>query len=172
MNCCRFRNRTLTISICALAIAGLLTFTTGALTHVAYGGNSTSQTMWYSENGSSEATGNAASQANTANDKISTAAYARELSTVFHDAAEKVLPSVVMITNTPAVVERSNKKGTSPDENSRDYSFGFKGTPFGDLFNNPQFRQFFKELPECPRCRGTGSWAPDRELSLIRQASF
>ena len=36
--------------------------------------------------------------------------------------------------------------------------FGFKGTPFGDLFkNNPDLRHFFKEFPRgpCLKCRGT-----------------
>ena len=92
---------------------------------------------------------NATSPANAGKEPIPTAAYARELSNVFHGAAEKVLPSVVMITNTPAVVERPHNKGDkgmAPDDNSREFSFGFKGTPFGELFNNPQFRQFFNEI--------------------------
>ena len=28
--------------------------------------------------------------------------------------------------------------------------FGFKGTPFGDMFKNPEFHQFFKEFPSMP----------------------
>jgi serine protease Do len=148
MKCCKLKNRAFTISICLLLTAGMLTLAAGAFTHTAYGGNAASQAMWYAEKGSSDTTTSAATQANAAKDKISTATYAKALSTVFHDAAEKVLPAVVMITNTPSVVERTNKKGMSPDENSHDFSFGFKGTPFGDLLHNPQFRQFFKELPD------------------------
>ncbi len=68
-----------------------------------------SQTAWYSGAASGMTANNASSPANT-KEPISTAAYAKELSAVFHSAAEKVLPSVVMITNRPAVVERKSDK--------------------------------------------------------------
>ncbi len=62
----------------------------------------------------------------------------------------KVLPSVVMITNTPTVAEHSAKPNSSPkgnQDNSDELPFGLKGTPFGDLFKNPEFHHFFKEFP-------------------------
>jgi serine protease Do len=68
--------------------------------------------------------------------------YAKTLSTAFREAASKVLPSVVMITNTPAA-------GNQADDANGSEEFGFDDSPFGDLFkNNPQFRQFFHNLPK------------------------
>jgi serine protease Do len=78
------------------------------------------------------------------------ATYAKSLSTAFHDAASKVLPSVVMITNTPAIAQSEERK-PAPDGNSEEMPFGFKGTPFGDLLKNPEFRHFFKEFPSLPK---------------------
>jgi serine protease Do len=144
---CKFKTNYMIAGICMLAIVGMLSW--GAVSY-ARQANTTSQTAWYADAASGMTADNASSPANT-KEPISTAAYAKELSAVFHGAAEKVLPSVVMITNRPAVVERSSEKGNkgmSPDDNSREFSFGFKGSPFGELFNNPQFRQFFKELPD------------------------
>ncbi len=70
------------------------------------------------------------------------ASYAKTLSTAFREAASKVLPSVVMITNTPAA-------GNQADDASGSEEFGLDDSPFGDLFkNNPQFRQFFHNLPK------------------------
>jgi serine protease Do len=145
--CCKFKTNYMIVSICVLAIVGMLAL--GAVSY-ARQANNTSQTAWYSDAASGMTANNAASPANT-KEPMSTAAYAHGLSAAFHDAAEKALPSVVMISNRPAVVERSSNKGDkgmSPDDNSREFSFGFKGAPFGELFNNPQFRQFFKELPD------------------------
>ena len=47
---------------------------------------------------------------------------------------------------------------SAPDQNSEEVPFGLKGTPFGDLFNNPQFRHFFKQFPSnpMPECLGRG----------------
>jgi serine protease Do len=68
--------------------------------------------------------------------------YAKTLSTAFREAAKKVLPSVVMITNTPAA-------GQQADDASGSDEFGLDGSPFGDLFkSNPQFRQFFHNVPK------------------------
>jgi serine protease Do len=68
--------------------------------------------------------------------------YAKTLSTAFREAARKVLPSVVMITNTPAA-------GDQADDAAGSEEFGSDDSPFGDLFkNNPQFRQFFHNLPK------------------------
>ncbi len=145
--CCKFRSRTMITGVCMLAIIGMLAW--GAVSY-ARQGNNTSETVWYSEASPGMLPAdNAASPANVGKEPIPAAAYARELSNVFHGAAEKVLPSVVMITNTPSVAERMHNKGTLPgNKNSREFSFGFKGTPFGELFNNPQLRQFFQEFPD------------------------
>ncbi len=68
--------------------------------------------------------------------------YAKTLSTAFREAASKVLPSVVMITNTPAASDQADDANGSEE-------FGLNDSPFGDLFkNNPQFRQFFHNVPK------------------------
>jgi serine protease Do len=75
------------------------------------------------------------------------------MSKAFRDAARQVLPSVVMITNTPTLVKTS---GNSSAE--RDFADSpFAGTPFGDMFkNNPEFRHYFnfKEFPSTPHSHG------------------
>ncbi len=146
--CCKFKTRAWIIGFCVLAMVGTLTFAAGSYARQAQNALSTA---WYADTSPSVNTNSAPSTANAGNEKLPMAAYARELSEVFHNAAEKVLPSVVMITNTPVAAEQSDNKGKSPDENSGEYPFGFKGAPFGDLFNNPQFRQFFKEFPSSPQ---------------------
>ncbi len=55
-----------------------------------------------------------------------------------------------MITNTPAIAEKASDQKSAPDQNSEEMPFGFKGTPFGDLFKNPQFHHFFKQFPSDP----------------------
>jgi serine protease Do len=74
---------------------------------------------------------------------------AKSMSKAFHQAASNVLPSVVMISNTPKPLKASQEK-PSNRENGEEMPFGFKGTPFGDLFKNPEFHQFFKQLPATP----------------------
>jgi serine protease Do len=72
------------------------------------------------------------------------ASYAKTLSTAFREAASKVLPSVVMITNTLAVNQQA-------DDSEGSQEFGLDESPFSDLLkNNPQFRQFFHNLPKGP----------------------
>jgi serine protease Do len=67
--------------------------------------------------------------------------YAKTLSTAFREAARKVLPAVVMITNTPAA-------GQQADDDNASEEFGLE-SPFGDLLkNNPQFRHFFHDMPK------------------------
>ena len=58
-----------------------------------------------------------------------------------------------MITNTPAVVQASSSHGkkSSPGSDEEEMPFGFKGTPFGDLFDNPEFHHFFKDFPSLPQ---------------------
>ena len=65
---------------------------------------------------------------------------AKAMSKAFHAAAEQVLPAVVTITNRPTVVQRSRSLKPVPedgDDGSEEMPFGFKGTPFGDMFKNP-----------------------------------
>ena len=93
--------------------------------------------------------------------------YGESMSKAFRDAARQVLPSVVMITNTPNLVKTS---GTSPS--AKDFeSSPFAGTPFGDLFkNNPEFRRYFKEFPRRPSSAATSPRAWARGWSSIRRA--
>ena len=70
--------------------------------------------------------------------------YAKSMSKAFHDAASRLLPSVVMITNRPQVAQISGNN--SPDADSDNMPFGSKGTPFG----GPEFREFFKQFREMP----------------------
>jgi serine protease Do len=140
-----------------IAGGGLMTVLIAAVVVVAtmsvYAGNDVSHsTAWYAENGA-PATGYAMAN-NAATGQTSSNAganYAMSLSKAFHDAAEKVLPSVVMITNTPTVAQRSGNQKSPPGENSEEMPFGFKGTPFGDLFNAPELRHFFKEFNSTPQ---------------------
>lgn len=65
---------------------------------------------------------------------------AASLSRAFRDASQKVLPSVVMITNTRTLV---NTEGGSSRE-SPDW------WPFGGLFGNREFRKYFGDTPDMP----------------------
>ena len=76
--------------------------------------------------------------------------YAKSMSRVFHEAARKVLPSVVTITTTPKVAQTSHREKPSADDNAEEMPFGFKGTPFGDLFDQREFRRFFKDFRSMP----------------------
>jgi serine protease Do len=72
--------------------------------------------------------------------------YANGLSKAFRDAAERVAPSVVMITNSPAVAQMANDRGR-PSERSWDQN------PFGEMFPGlpgPELHRFFRELPSVP----------------------
>ncbi len=68
--------------------------------------------------------------------------YARTLSKAFREAAQKVLPSVVMIQTTPKV----NEKAVAENESSNN---GNEENPFGDMLP-PEFRRFFKDMPQTP----------------------
>jgi len=68
--------------------------------------------------------------------------YAKTLSKAFREAAGKVLPAVVAIQNRPPLVERTNPRGPSSDDED------FSDSPFGELFrNNPDLRRFFQGMP-------------------------
>ncbi len=87
--------------------------------------------------------------------------YAKTLSTAFREAADEVLPSVVMIRTTPKIVQRSTPE-RSP-RGGRDPLEQFKGTPFEDFFgedffgDQPGTRRFFREMPSVPHGDGGGS---------------
>ncbi len=67
--------------------------------------------------------------------------YAKTLSKAFREAADAVLPSVVMIRTTPKPVKVER---ALPDDDEL--------VPFGDLFRqNPELRRFFREMPALPR---------------------
>jgi serine protease Do len=101
---------------------------------------------WYADTSPPSASNTAAEPAST--EKASQATnYAKAMSKAFHEAAGKALPSVVMITNTPKMAEMPPNHKPAPGDDSEEMPFGFKGTPFGDLFNNPEFHQFFKQRP-------------------------
>jgi len=65
--------------------------------------------------------------------------YANDLSSAFRTAADKVLPSVVMITNKPANVMPADH----PDP-------GIDKLPFGDMFRDHDLKRFFREMPSVP----------------------
>ncbi len=112
---------------------------------------------WYAENAtpaSGQPTAGQATAGETAPN--ASANYAKSLSKVFRDAASRVLPSVVMITNTPTVAQMSGNRKSLPDDNAEETPFGLKGTPFGDLLKNPELRHFFKEFHSTPQMPGRG----------------
>ena len=75
--------------------------------------------------------------------------YAKTLSTAFREAADKVLPSVVMIRTAPKLVRNSAESGEGRE--SIDPLEQFKGTPFEDFFGRqPGLRRYFEQLPSVP----------------------
>ncbi len=149
-----------------LAGGGLLAMVATLLVVVAamsvYASSNTSHgTPWYAEN-VAPATGHAMAGHATAGEAAAATAanLAKSMSKAFHNAAGKVLPSVVLITNTPAVARTFSHRKSLPGDkgdNSEEMPFGFKGTPFGDLFNAPELHRFFKEFPSTPQTPGRGT---------------
>ncbi len=138
----RSRARTWLAAVAIVAVLGGLVVAASAMSHHAGKDHAATGTAWYA------AAGQASDRPMAANDAVK---YAKEMSHAFHEAASKVLPSVVMITNTPATAEKPSAHKSSPDQNSEEIPFGLKGAPFGDLFNNhPELRQFFKQFPSLP----------------------
>ena len=68
--------------------------------------------------------------------------YAKSLSKAFREAAQKVLPAVVMIKNVPAVHHQAQEQEETPEGPSDE-------NPFGDMMP-PEFRHFFKQFPQMP----------------------
>jgi serine protease Do len=100
---------------------------------------------------------------------------ARDLSTAFRVASEKVLPSVVAIETAPAVAEATQERGpAAPGTPRRGPSPGrnpFEGTPFEDMFRDMPFGEGFRfEAPpgqRMPRPSGLGSGVIFDESGLI-----
>ena len=88
---------------------------------------------------------------------------AKAMSKAFHAAAEQVLPAVVTITSRPAIVKTKNLKPAPEegDDSTEEMPFGFNGSPFGDMFKDPQMRKFFHGFhgsPDSPHgVSGSGS---------------
>ena len=68
------------------------------------------------------------------------AAHVGSLPSAFPEAADQVLPSVVMIRNTPTLAARSPDRGPLPDK-------GLHRTPSGDLDHHSEFRRFLRNMP-------------------------
>ena len=159
---CGLRARTWLAGVGLFAVLTTLVVAADVVSHHATKDNAVSSAAWYVES-APPLSGNAiAGRPNavqmTAGDPTR---YAKEMSKAFHDAASRVLPCMVMITNSPAMAENHGHQKSTPDQNSEEIPFGLKGTPFGNLFNNPELRHFFKEfhgLP-CRTCRDKGWWA-------------
>jgi serine protease Do len=149
--CCGFTARTWLAGVGLVVVLSAIAVAVGATSHHTTKGTAGTETAWYSEAAPLSSARAMASHASAAAQKAEPARdYAKSLSNAFHNAASRVLPAVVMITNTPTMAERSSDRKSAPDQNSEDMPFGFRGMPFGDLFRNPQFRQFFKESPSGP----------------------
>ena len=73
--------------------------------------------------------------------------FAKQLSAAFHNAAEKVLPCVVTIVNTPPAPSEKNEAAEDDDNGGFN---PWEGTPFGDLFR-------FKGKPLPPHGMGISS---------------
>ncbi len=152
---CKGRSRVFLISV--LTSVGVLALLTFALSKDFT--SNAAETAWYADNNptASEPAANSTTlpvSTTAAAEKAKDAEalqYGKMLSLAFHDAAMKVEPAVVMITNRPAVVKESSRSKAQSEENSEETPFGLRGMPFGDMFkNNPDLRRFFKELPSEP----------------------
>ena len=145
--CVWFRTRTWAAALGLLAILGMVAIAGSAAS--SYANRGAAGAAWYATP-SPPATSAAASGPTAAMEKSGAAtSLAKSMSKAFHSAATEVLPSVVMITNTPKPLKPSPQR-PAPGENGEEMPFGFKGAPFGDLFNNPGFHQFFKQMPSMP----------------------
>ncbi len=79
-------------------------------------------------------------------DHKASVSYANQLSTAFRETAASVMPAVVAIESQPEVAKiKTPKSGFNTP--SRD---PFEGSPFGQLFNDPQLRKFFEQSPSHP----------------------
>ncbi len=146
---CGFLARPWFVWLGMVVLLGGVAVAVGAMSQQTNKDTANTQTAWYSD-AATPAAGMGSHAIPGVKNTEPASNYAKAMSAAFHEAAEKVLPSVVMITNTPQVVEHRSDRNSAPDENSEEMPFGFKGTPFGDLFNNPEFHHFFKQFHSGP----------------------
>ncbi|MBN2474196.1 MAG: Do family serine endopeptidase [Pirellulales bacterium] len=151
-----------------LAIGGTLAFAASSMSKGLSPSPASTSATWYADTVAPNTLDHAVKlvDAQVAPQAGPAANYAKDLSKSFRQAAEKVLPSVVMITNSPRVQQQTSGQAPAPNEGWQEIPFGegFKGSPFGDMFRNPELRRFFKEMPSAPRpgmppfgARGIGS---------------
>ncbi len=115
--CCGLKVRTWVAGLALLGLAGVLLLTAGVKDH-AIAQTPTVTTSAQAERGTS---------------------YAKSLSKAFRETAQKVLPAVVMIQNSPAVNEQMQEREETPES-------PFNESP-GDMFP-PEFRH---DMPRGPR---------------------
>jgi len=135
------RTRTWIAGIVVLALAGTLALAAGSLTRDG-AKQAANHAAWYSDTGTEQENDHSAVPTRSGAEKSAgrETSYANSLSNAFRQAAERVLPSVVTITNRPALVEAPQGKNPLPED-------PFEGTPFDDFFGSPEMRRFFKDLP-------------------------
>ena len=146
-SCVWFRTRTWVAAIGLLAILGMVAVAGSAMSYASRGA---AGAAWYATPGP-PATSAAASGPTAVMEKSGTAtSLAKSMSKAFHAAATEVLPSVVMITNTPKPPKISAQKPAA-GENGEEMPFGFKGAPSGICSTT---RGSTSSSSSCPRCRG------------------
>ena len=151
---CGLRARSWLAVTALLAIAGTVAFAAGSMSKGLNPSHSSASTPWYADTTAPKTFDRAAKfvDAKVATQTSPETGYAKDLSKAFRQAAEKVLPSVVMITNSPRTQQQARSRAPAPDEGWREIPFGegFRGSPFGDMFRNPELRRYFKEMPSFP----------------------
>jgi serine protease Do len=156
-NSCKNKGRCKLFAIGVLSLLGLAGIFAFAFS--GFAGND-SGTPWYADNPpqveqtSPHSATSVSLNSSTATDSASeheAKNFGKMLSKAFHDAAVKVQPAVVMITNRPAIAKESARGKTPSDDEDDDSPFGMQGSPFGDLFKqNPELRKFFRNMPSHP----------------------
>ncbi len=144
----KFSTQTWVAAIGLLAVLSTLAVVAGATSNYMGKDRAAAATAWYAEAPppATSASTNAATPGTEKAGAVTDAA--RSMSRAFHEAAAKVAPAVVMITNSPAMA--SAAEDAKPQEKSDEMPFGFKGMPFGNLPDSPEFHQFFKEFHSGP----------------------
>ena len=165
-------SRGLCFGFAALAVLACMT-AIGWNTILAYAKNTWpgSSTAWYSTpaTAGSSAEHQALDKAAVDNARQS----AKLMSKAFHAAAEQVLPAVVTITSKPTVVKASGKPAPDEgDDGMEEIPFGFNGSPFGDMFKDPQLRQFFKNSRHAERAARRFRQRLGRDRRSVRHHSY
>jgi serine protease Do len=129
-----------------LVIVTAMVLTAGVICVYAGNGGANRGPAWYAEK-VTPVSGQFAAE-NAADSMPDAAKYAKGMSRAFRYAAKKVMSSVVFITNSPAVARTSGNSKSLDDDSDE---MPFKGTPFGNLFNDPNLRPFLKGFPQMPQ---------------------